>query len=126
MLQIIIQIINQFEIWVHGNLKQISSNIVNNGRYQIYKISMFSTITQKNWLFHIYINILTSTWKYHQFPISYKFSDNPNRTSRLHTIIWAKEKKLIKLCARNYATFDNFIIEQIESSNSQQHSLKKW
>jgi hypothetical protein len=65
------------------------------------------------------------TCKYHQYPISYKFAHNLNKTSRLHTIIWAQEKKLIKLCARNYVTFDNFIIEQIESSNSQQHTLKK-
>jgi hypothetical protein len=57
-----------------------------------------------------------------QYPTNFH---TPNKTSRLHTIIWAKENKLIKLCARNYATFDSFIIEQIESSNSQEHTLKK-
>jgi hypothetical protein len=38
---------NQFEIWVHGNFKQISSNIANNRRCQICKISMSSTVTKK-------------------------------------------------------------------------------
>jgi hypothetical protein len=36
---------SQFHIWVHGNFKQISSNIANNRRYQICKLSMSSTIT---------------------------------------------------------------------------------
>jgi hypothetical protein len=110
---------SQFRIGVHGNFNQISSKLKTIRRYQICKISMSSTVTKK---ISYSTSILTSIWKYHQFPISYKFPHNPNRTSRLHTIIWAKENKLIKLCAKNYATFDNFIIEQIESSNSQ-HNL---
>lgn len=119
-----IQIMSQFDIWVHGNFKQIWSNIANNRRYQICKISMSSTITKK--IGYSTSILITSTWKYHQFPTSYRFSHNPNKTSKLHTIIWTKENKLIKLCVRNYATFDNFIIQQIESSNSQQHTFKKW
>jgi hypothetical protein len=42
-------------------------------------------------------------------PPSYKFTNDPNKATRLRFTIHIKTNMLVELCASNYATFDGLV-----------------
>jgi hypothetical protein len=46
---------------------------------------------------------------HHSCPSSYKLSNDPNKTTGLHTIIRIKQDMVVELCVRNYATYDGLV-----------------
>jgi hypothetical protein len=43
---------------------------------------------------------------HHSCLSSYKLSNDPNKTTGLHTTIRIKQDMIVELCPRNYATYD--------------------
>jgi hypothetical protein len=46
---------------------------------------------------------------HHSCPSSYKLSNDPNKTTGLHTTIHIKQDMVIELCVGNYATYDGLV-----------------